>query len=434
MIQNHSYPLEPDLAMEVEIDDSGRVIVATGLRNQLAEPYSWFLEINYRATSRYALPAITTWDDGQLLYTQYFEPRQAGKRLLNLAGVSDLSVVRMALHRCHLNGKPTLLGFKVPVMEQDGPVLIVAPHPDDAELAAFGLYRKQRDNVWIVTVTAGETQKRLDKQYIPSLDRELHSAGRRKGMIRSWNSATTPLLAGVPLERNIMLGYFNDTLSALLAKPDGRVSSAMGEQLRPGDFRGLNRVTLSTDPAPENCGLHLLQDLQGLLESIKPGVLVVTHPEVDPHPDHVATAKACALAMQRSSHQPQQVLMYANHLSGVRGFPHGPAHAAAGVWPWKRTDSALGGWRLYSEYLDAELQREKVLALDTMHDLRASLKLEKRVKRWFRRLRSGVPLAQWKDYSAHDYFQTHIKAHEVFASVSAASFITGLVREEEINT
>ncbi|NHH99072.1 PIG-L deacetylase family protein [Oceanimonas sp. MB9] len=427
MIRNHTYPLAPDLSLDVNIDEHGRLVFAAEQPELLAEPWSWFLEVEYQATSRNALPAIVTWSNGQALYTQYFEAGQAGKRLLSLTGVREPGDVRIELQRCCLIGKTTLLGFRARALEQDGPVLIVAPHPDDAELAAFGLYRKQKDNVWIVTVTAGETQKRLDRQYIPSLDKDSKSAGRRKGMIRSWNSATTPLLAGVPFERNIMLGYFNDTLPALLADPASRVPSTMDEQLRPGDFRGLNRMALSTDPAPENCGEHLLRDLQALIEHIKPGVLVVTHPEVDPHPDHVATARACALAMQQSSHRPRRVLMYANHLAGERGFPRGPAHAAAGIWPWNRNDSVLGSWQLYSEYLDMELQREKVLALDSMHDLRASLKLDKRLKRWFRRLRSGVPLAEWKDYGAHDYFQTHIKAHEVFAVVSATAFIAGLV-------
>ncbi|MCT7654748.1 PIG-L family deacetylase [Oceanimonas sp. NS1] len=205
------------MSLDVNIDEHGRLVFAAEQPELLAEPWSWFLEVEYQASSRNALPAIVTWSNGQALYTQYFEAGQAGKRLLSLTGVREPGEVRIELQRCRLIGKTTLLGFRARALEQDGPVLIVAPHPDDAELAAFGLYRKQKDNVWIVTVTAGETQKRLDRQYIPSLDKDSKSAGRRKGMIRSWNSATTPLLAGVPL--NVISCWGTSTIPCLRCWP-----------------------------------------------------------------------------------------------------------------------------------------------------------------------------------------------------------------------
>lgn len=430
MIRDHVYPLSPDVALNVDIENGDIKFLAED-RHLLRERYNWFLEIEYQSKSKLAFSAVSVSDGDKELFSQYFEPGQSGGRLLNLSGVNLVEKIKLEATRCQLNKKARLLGFHIPDFEKNGPVLIIAPHPDDAELAAYGLYRRYSDNVWIVTFTAGETQKRLDRQYIPGLDLEPDSAGRRKGKVRTWNSMTTPLLAGVPFERNIMLGYFNDTLSRMLETPDMIISSTAGEAVCPGDFRTWNRVTLGTDPEPKNCGEHLIRDLQGLLEYIKPGVLVVTHPEVDPHADHVAAAKACALAMQKASHRPEQVLMYANHLSGIRGFPLGPAHAAAGVWPWRSTNSSMGPWRLHSEYLDLEVQKDKVLALDTMHDLRASVKLERRLKRWLRRYLSGVPLSEWKDYGAHDYFQTHIKAHEVFASVPSSAFISGLLAEQQ---
>ncbi|MBR9856706.1 MAG: PIG-L family deacetylase [Gammaproteobacteria bacterium] len=426
MMRDHAYPLSPDVTLNVDIDNGDIKFIAED-KPLLQERYNWFLEVDYQSKSKVAFPAVSVSENTKELFSQYFEPGQSGSRLLNLSGASSIEKIKLKATRCQLNNKARLMGFLSPDFENNGPVLIVAPHPDDAELAAYGLYRRYSNNVWIVTLTAGETQKRLDKQYIPGLDQDSGSAGRRKGRIRAWNSITTPLLADVPFERNIMLGYFNDTLSNMLKTPEMTVPSRAGKEVCPGDFRVWNRMTLDSDSAPKNCGEHLVRDLQELLERIKPGILVVTHPEVDPHADHVAAAKACALAMRQSGHQPEQVLMYANHLAGVRGFPLGPAHAAAGVWPWSQAHSSMGLWRLYSEYLDMDVQKDKVLALDTMHDLRTPLKLEKRLKRWLRRYLSGIPLSDWKDYGAHDYFQTHIKAHEVFASVPASAFVSGLL-------
>ncbi len=165
--------------------------------------------------------------------------------------------------------------------------MIIAPHPDDAELAAYGLYRQHAERAWILTLTAGEYQKRLDRQYLPFLDPDLKSASRRKGWIRAWNSATTPMLAGLSPERLYMLGYFNDTLGALLETPTIPQPSLGDETLSPADFRGWNPGPLASDEranGPENRGSDLLADLERLLDEIRPSTVVTPHPELDPHP------------------------------------------------------------------------------------------------------------------------------------------------------
>jgi len=149
---------------------------------------------------------------------------------------------------------------------------------------------------------------------------------------------------------------------------------------------------------------------------------LVTHPELDPHSDHIAAAKACAKAIRLSDHIPEKILLYANHLNGLRGFPYGPPHAAAGPIPMSSHPLLLSPFGFHSEYLTLERQKEKTIALDTMHDLRAKERLEKRLKRWLRRRISGIPASAWRDYATHDYFQTHIKAHENFYTLSGKRF------------
>ncbi|MDN6180308.1 MAG: PIG-L family deacetylase [Halomonas subglaciescola] len=432
---DHRYPLAPALTLAVSLDTRGGFVCQDALpEGTCVADMTWMLAVDYRASGRWALPGVTTWQGERECFTQYLEPNEAGARLINLTGITRLDNICLVAKRCRLAPRATLLGFMPPALS-DEPLLILAPHPDDAELAAYGLYQRHAQDSWIVTLTAGERQKRLDQQYLPGLDGDAASASRRKGEIRAWNSATTPQLAGVTADRLIMLGYFNDTLTTLLAEPDQDVPSIEAPDLTPALFRRWNTRALPTDSprdslcgqpleeGPRNRGADLLEDLIGLIEHIRPGVVVVTHPEIDPHPDHRATARALALALAQTQHQPREVLLYANHLKGVRGFPRGPAHAAAGVWPLDQQDSGFGPWRLYSETLDDETIRQKAVALHSMHDLHVRVNLDKRLKRGIARRLGGLPADAWKDYGPHDYFQTHLKAHEVFAVIDTAMFV-----------
>lgn len=430
---DHRYPLAPDVTAAVSFDAQGGLIceddLLAGTPGTPIADMTWMLAIDYHARGRWAVPGVTTWQGDCECFTQYLESDQSGSRLINLTGITRLDDIRLVARRCQLAPSATLLGFTPPALS-DGPLLILAPHPDDAELAAYGLYQRQQQNSWIVTLTAGERQKRLDQQYMPGLDGDAASASRRKGEIRAWNSATTPLWAGVKAEQLVMLGYFNDTLATLLKSPKQEVNVEwLDDEVTPAVFRRYNRFPLPSDAhnnGSRNSGDALLKDLTELIERIRPSTVVVTHPEIDPHSDHQATARALALALRETRHQPRDVLLYANHLKGVRGFPRGPAHAAAGVWPLNQPRSALGLWRLYSEVLSDAAIREKAVALHTMHDLHVPVNLDKRVKRWFSRRLSGLPAHVWKDYGPHDYFQTHLKAHEVFAYVDAATFVAAL--------
>ncbi|MCA0976705.1 PIG-L family deacetylase [Halomonas denitrificans] len=419
--RDHQLPLTPDWGYTATIDSDGHLKVdSTGRQTQQGLPNisstTWMLEVSYRAESRWKLPAVTTHQAGTARFTQYLEPKEAGRRLINLTGISSLEDIRLDLLHLRIDAQARLLGFKQPDLDS-GPILIIAPHPDDAELAAFGLYTQHPDNTWIVTLTPGERLKKLDKQYWPNMDESLEEASRRKGFIRTWNSATTPLLAGVPAQQLVMLGYFNDTLAALYADPDEPQLSHSAGDVTPDTFRQWNHLALPSDGQATNTGHCLQQDLMALLNQIKPTTVVTPHPELDPHTDHIAATEHLLAAMRESEHSPETMLLYANHLKSTRGFPRGPAHAAAGVWPTQMATSRLGEWRLMSTRLDLETQKQKALALHSMHDLGGKPGLERRWKRRLMRWLSGVSTQQWKEYGGHDYFQSHVKAHEVFCSI-----------------
>lgn len=419
--RDHHLPLAPDWECQATIDDNGIIQLADPAMAALStgdvRPNTWMLEVRYLATSRWKLPAVTILDRSKSQaterFTQYLEPNETGKRLINLTGIESLDQLQLTLKHLTLETDATLLGFRNPDLA-NGPILIIAPHPDDAELAAFGVYSQHPKNTWIVTLTAGERLKRLDKQYWPRLDDSLEEASKRKGFIRAWNSATTPLLAGVPAEQLIMLGYFNDTLAALHENPDTVVPSHSAPTLTPDAYRQWNKLPLPTDGQTQNTGENLQSDLASLLNKIKPKTIIAPHPDIDPHTDHIASTRHLQTAIEQSGHYPKHLLLYANHLKSTRGFPRGPAHAAAGVWPTQASTPSLRDDKITSYPLSIEVQKQKTLALHSMHDLGGTPGLERQLKRRLKRLLSEIPSADWSDYSGHDFFQTHIKAHENF--------------------
>ena len=419
--RDHQLPLAPDWECKATINDNGMIQLADPAIAALSavdvRPNTWMLEVRYRATSRWKLPAVTTLDRSKSqateLFTQYLEPNETGKRLINLTGIESLDQLQLTLKHLTLERDATLLGFRNPDLA-NGPILIIAPHPDDAELAAFGIYSQHPKNTWIVTLTAGERLKRLDKQYWPGLDDSLEEASQRKGFIRAWNSATTPLLAGVPAEQLVMLGYFNDTLAALHEKPDTLVPSQSAPAITPDTYRQWNKLSLPTDGQAQNTGENLQNDLASLLNKIKPTTIITPHPDIDPHADHIASTRHLQAAIEQSGHSPKHLLLYANHLKSTRGFPRGPAHAAAGVWPTQINAPTPRDDKVASFPLSIGVQKQKALALHSMHDLGGTPGLERKLKRKFKRLLSGIPAMHWTDYSGHDFFQTHIKAHENF--------------------
>lgn len=421
ILRDHHLPLAPDWECKATIDDNGIIQLAdptiAALSTGDVRPNTWMLEARYRATSRWKLPAVTISDRSKSqateLFTQYFEPNETGKRLINLTGIESLHQLQLTLKHLTLEADATLLGFRNPDLAS-GPILIIAPHPDDAELAAFSIYSQHPKNTWIVTLTAGERLKRLDKQYWPRLDDSLDEASHRKGFIRAWNSATTPLLASVPSEQLVMLGYFNDTLAELYEKPDTVVPSYSAPAITPDAYRQWNKLSLPTDGQAQNTGENLQSDLAALLNKIKPKTIITPHPDIDPHADHIASTRHLQAATEQSEHIPDHLLLYANHLKSTRGFPRGPAHAGAGVWPFQTSTPLPQDDKLASFPLSIEVQKQKALALHSMHDLGGTPGLERQLKRKLKRLLSGIPSSDWSDYSGHDFFQTHIKAHENF--------------------
>ena len=423
---DYQYALKSDCEFQLSIvklnKNTAEINVSNLDSNINYDDYTWLLEFDYQSNHKKKLGMISIIHSNIISPpkdSQYFEPDQKGLRYLNLTGFNFKNKLIFHCRYCSIGEKIKLLGFKKPSLS-DGNILIIAPHADDAELAAYGLYQDFSENVWITTINAGQNVQKLSQQYVHNLDDNLSDAIKRKAKIRAWNSMTTPLLAGVNFNQLSYLGYFGITKESLYTKINEPEVDKIVGKLPSMAYRGMNSLSLPNDVLQQNTGSALVKDLVSLIEQIKPTTILVTHPEIDPHHEHVVAAHAAAIAIKQASYKPKRILLYVNHLRDNKNFPYGPEHARTALPPWYTSESTTGSFSCYSHPLNLETQKNKVIALDSMHDLRSKDRIEKKIKQWWSK---KILKNEFNYYSNHIYFQTHIKSDELFFVVDLARFL-----------
>ena len=353
---------------------------------------------------RFFDPAIELLADGAS-DSQAFERGVNGLRYLNLTGMAEsLSVGTLKLRgrRCKISGTPRLWSFQHSDARRKR-VMVIAPHADDAELAAFGLY-SQADESWIVTLTAGE----IEAEHYQQMGMSRADAARIKGRLRAWDSITVPRWAGVAESRCVQLGYFCLQLPAMQAAPDQPIASREADLSDTRLFRQFNGMTLPGDADGAPTWNNLIADLRALLLHAKPQVLVMPHATIDPHPDHICSQAAVFEALQGLEWQPETVLGYANHLHDNDRWPMGNAYSGVALPPVFDAGQALVP---YSITLDTERQRDKAMALGMMHDLQPQAPLKRRVRRWLQKVLAG---RRWPAEGENEFFRKAVRRHELF--------------------
>jgi LmbE family N-acetylglucosaminyl deacetylase len=114
---------------------------------------------------------------------------------------------------------------------------------------------------------------------------------------------------------------------------------------------------------------NLVEDVSDVLRRVKPAVVVLPHPQLDSHLDHQFTAVALAQALARWK-KPVALLLYTNH-AAQNQYPFGPAGTIQSLPP-PEGGGPVTLDRVFSLTLSPELQRRKLFALESMHDLRFS--------------------------------------------------------------
>jgi LmbE family N-acetylglucosaminyl deacetylase len=241
-------------------------------------------------------------------------------------------------------------------------ILVLAPHPDDAEIAAFGVYARRKATV--VTVTAGNAGAPTYEAVFSDLP-DLYLF---KGRIRLIDSITVPWQGGIPPERTFNMGYFDARLAEMHDNPD----EVIPEMYRPNTDLGVylkeNIGSLLPKRSRESKWTSLVDDMLTLLKKVKPAVIAAPHPQLDTHRDHQFTTIALGQALARWR-KPITLLLYTNHADRNR-YPYGPAGTLMSLPPPLANEVLLD--QVYSHPVPPDLQRLKLFALESMHDLRFS--------------------------------------------------------------
>ena len=342
---------------------------------------------------------------GEQADRQTFERGVDGVRFLNLTGLAaplQAGTLRLRGRHCRLLDEPRL--WITPAVElQRRRVMVIAPHADDAELAAYGLY-SQADETWVVTLTAGE----IEAEHYQEMGLAKAEAARLKGRLRAWDSITVPRWAGVPESRCVQLGYFCLQLPAMQAAPDQPAASREADLADIRVFRQFNPFPLPADSDGAPTWNNLLADLRALLEMAKPEVLVMPHPQLDPHPDHICAQAAVLEALQGLAWQPQTLLCYANHLHDNDRWPMGDSGDGVALPPQL---GAAQAWAPCSLVLDLATQHDKAMALGMMHDLRPPAPFKRRLRRLLQRWLAG---RRPSPYGENEFFRKAVRRHELF--------------------
>lgn len=356
------------------------------------------LEIRLTATwlGRWLDPYVLVSDD-----RQDFERGVAGRRYLNLSGL-QANGLNIVSRFCRIDGELRLHAMRNPDFAAQR-MLIIAPHADDAELAAFGQYSRSSDTA-IVTLTQGE----IEAEHYQRLGLDKAAAARLKGRLRAWDSLAAPLWGGVPQQRCVQLGYYCLQLPAMAEQPQVPFGSRESGENDVRPVRRHNPLTLPADADGQPTWNNLIADLVAVIEHYRPEVLLTPHPQLDPHHDHVASTRALLEACERSGWKPQTLLLYANHLHDNDRWPMGPAGNGIALPP---AITALPADRLWSPTLDAERQLDKAMALGLQHDLQGPLPLKRRLRRLIQWALAG---RRWPATGEDEFFRKAVRRHELF--------------------
>jgi LmbE family N-acetylglucosaminyl deacetylase len=333
---------------------------------------------------------------GQLTYRQYFERGAGGSRSVNLSPLFQSNTPATIQH-VGLRGScmswervASLVAYDPPVID-GASVLVLAPHPDDAEIAAFGMYRDRKS--WVVTITAGERATANLPQDIPKTARAGWAA-----RLRVIDSLTVPQLGQVPPDRRLNLAYPDGALESMHREPSQAFSLACEDSLSRGQLRSQNHRPEFRTGDPGCTWNALVEELRLLLELSQPDIIVCPHPLIDTHSDHIFTTVALERAMRRMEGKRPVLFLYVVHNRGAPSYPFGPAESLVGLPPGRHD-----GWvadSIHSLPLEPEIRQSKYFAVEAMHAARRyddgaprdSLKFLKSMRREFSAFIAGMGL------------------------------------------
>lgn len=343
------------------------------------------------------------------------QPFERGGRGLRYVELSALALAGESSLR--LTGRHLTIGDQAIVLHylhsdvdlEHQKILVLGAHPDDAELAAFGVYAGR--DAYVVTLTAGESGEP------GAFDRfEGAAVYREKGRSRAWNSVTVPMLGGLSIDRTANLGYFDGTLPAMRQHPATAVRSLhAGVEYLDAFGQSQNPTLMAPRGNRTATWANLVADLEHLVGTLQPDIIVTHYARLDWHPDHKMTTVALVEALKSLNWRRGSLLLYVNHPSSSDRYPFGEAGDLMSLPPGV-DDIYFDG--IVSNPLDHERQAQKHMALDAMIDLRPVIQIDslRSVASAFKNVvKSAVS-------DGHiSYFRQAVRANELFFEVRVSS-------------
>lgn len=371
-----------------------------------------------------ALPFVET-ISSKGKWKQYFEYGAKGVRYINLSDTFSDSDKAIRLEGKYLTLPDQEIELSVyPRENLDGKkILVLAPHADDAELSAYGLYEKHAANSMICTLTASEGGSFHYGNLYGTCDCDTQAQYLQKGRMCVWNSLTVPLLAGVPSENILQLGYFDSTLTAMRQNPEKEIKSTKIDTTDVDIFRHANTSPLAQQLKPGSTWNSLVDNLGYLIETFQPDIIVSPSPNIDTHPDHQHTTLAAIEALRKIDYRRGNLFLHTIHYLSD-DFPIGKVGSSLSLPPL--AEQPFYFQSIYSHPLDKEEQNRKLLALDAMNDIRPN---SDGYMRWNTMIFKG--LNKLRHHILHidkDLVNRFVRSNEFFYSVP----ITDLYQEETL--
>ncbi len=364
-----------------------------------------FCKVKVKSTLTGYLIAPTIEINGKKSSKNYYEARTKGYRYLNITGLYDEDrIIKLKPKNCTIvNETIEVYAYKNEDISKSK-ILVVAPHPDDAEIASYGVYSNNADNTFILTITGGENGR---DRYNAFDDTAKNDFARMK--LRIWNSVTVGMLGGVSTKNMLNLGYTDALLKEMYEQPNQNFP------IQKEKLSILKKMSSNYDNSlsqTERNWKTFVSDVQKVISTVQPNIIITPHPYLDKHKDHLYSTVAITEALKNLNYNKGNFLFYCIHNAVNRYYPYGNIGSRITLPPLFENVTCFD--KIYSYQLTKDDQANKMLAFEAMNDLRIGIHILS-VNKVFRRI---LDMLKRRIFDIRkDYYSQFIRSNELFYSV-----------------